>query len=133
MKKLPLVVALLFVIQSVVTQAPGDGSETCLPGGVLDFLRFTIPENMKVLMDSRDYEFLLGNLGEPVTWQQVDVDGIAGGGTTTIVRALNTVLWNALISVYYSMIKWIHGGCLLLQIHVLGSLGTRLGGGWYLI
>ena len=84
--------ALLFVIESVVTQAPGDGSEICLPGGVLDFLRFTIPENMKVLMDSRDYEFLLGNSGEPRTWQQVDVDGIIGdGGTTTIVRVLNTI------------------------------------------
>ena len=92
MKKLDLVlVALLFVIQSVVTQAPGDGSEICLPGGILDFLRFTIPENMKVLMDSRDYETLLGNEGEPDTWQQVDVDGLAGGGTTTIVRALNTI------------------------------------------
>ena len=91
MKKLSLVVALLFVIQSVVTQAPGDGSEICLPGGILDFLRFTIPENMKVLMDSRDYELLLGNSGEPVTWQQVDVDGIIGD-TTTIVRVLNTVL-----------------------------------------
>ena len=83
--------ALLFVIQSVVTQAPGDGSEICLPGGVLDFLRFTIPENMKVLMDSRDYETLLGNSGEADTWQQVDVDGLAGGGTTTIVRVLNTI------------------------------------------
>ena len=92
MKKLYLVVALLFVIRSVVTQAPGDGSELCLPGGAFEFLRFTIPENMKVLMDSRDYEYLLGNSGEPVTWQQVDVDGLAGGGTTTIVRALNTVL-----------------------------------------
>ena len=84
--------ALLFVIESVMTQAPGDGSEICLPGGTFDFLRFTIPENMKVLMDSRDYEFLLGNSGEAVTWQQVDVDGLAGGGTTTIVRALNTAL-----------------------------------------
>ena len=93
MKKLSLVVALLFVIRSVVTQAPGDGSELCLPGGDFDFLRFTIPENMKVLMESRDYEFLLGNSGEPVTWQQVDVDGMIGnGGTTTIVRILNTVL-----------------------------------------
>ena len=92
MKKLSLVlVALLFVIESVVTQAPGDGSEICLPGGTFDFLRFTIPENMKVLMDSRDYELLLGNSGEPVTWQQVDVDGIIGD-TTTIVRVLNTVL-----------------------------------------
>ena len=84
-------VALLFAIESVVTQAPGDGTATCLPGGLLDFLRFTIPENMKVLMDSRDYEFLLGNSGEPITWQQVDVDGLAGGGTTTIVRVLNTI------------------------------------------
>ena len=93
MKKLSLVlVALLFVIESVVTQAPGDGSEFCLPGWILDFLRFTIPENMKVLMDSRDYEILLGNSGEAVTWQQVDVDGLAGGGTTTTVRVLNSVL-----------------------------------------
>ena len=93
MTKLSLVlVALLFVIRSVVAQAPGDGTAICLPGGTLDFLRFTIPENMKVLMHSRDYEFLLGNSGEPVIWQQVDVDGLAGGGTTTIVRALNTVL-----------------------------------------
>ena len=92
MKKLSLVlVALLSVIRSVVAQAPGDGSELCLPGGAFDFLRFTIPENMKVLMDSRDYEFLLGNAGEPDTWQQVDVDGLAGGERTTIVRALNTI------------------------------------------
>ena len=92
MKKLSLVVALLFVIESVVAQAPGDGSGICLPGGVLDFLRFTIPENMKVLMESRDYETLLGNSGEPDTWQQVDVDGLAGGGTTGIVRVLSSVL-----------------------------------------
>ena len=81
MKKLCSVVALLCFIESVVTQAPGDGSELCLPGGDFAFLRFPIPENMKVLMESRDYETLLGNLGEPDTWQQVDVDGVIGGGT----------------------------------------------------
>ena len=81
MKKLYSVVAFLFFIESVMTQAPGDGSEICLPGGFLAFLRFPIPENMKVLMESRDYETLLGNLGEPDTWQQVDVDGLIGGGT----------------------------------------------------
>ena len=57
MKKLSLVVALLFVIQSVVTQAPRDGSEICLPGGLFDFLRFTIPENMKVLMTRETMNF----------------------------------------------------------------------------
>ena len=81
MKKLYSVVALLFFIESVVTQAPGDGSEICLPGGDLAFLRFPIPENMKVLMESRDYETLLGNQGEPDTWQQVDVNGLEGAGT----------------------------------------------------
>ena len=78
MKTLYLVVSLLLYIESVVTQAPGDGSPDCLPGGALDFVRFPIPENMKVLMESRDYELLLGNQGETRTWQQVDVDGIVG-------------------------------------------------------
>ena len=91
MKKLYSVVALLFFIKSVVTQAPGDGSEICLPGGDFAFLRFPIPENMKVLMESRDYETLLGNQGEPDTWQQVDVDGLADGGTTGRVRVLNAI------------------------------------------
>ena len=81
MKKLYSVVALLFFIESVVTQAPGDGSAICLPGGAFAFLRFPIPENMKVLMESTDYETLLGNQGEPDTWQQVDVDGLAGPGS----------------------------------------------------
>ena len=78
MKTLYLVVSLLLYIDSVVTQAPGDGSPICLPGGVLDFLRFPIPENIKVLMESRDYDLLLGNQGEIRTWQQVDVDGLIG-------------------------------------------------------
>ena len=81
MKKLYSVVALLFFIESVMTQAPGDGSELCLPGGAFAFFRFPIPENMKVLLESRDYETLLGNGGEPNTWQQVDVDGITGPST----------------------------------------------------
>ena len=81
MKKPYLVIILLLFIESVMTQAPGDGSPICLPGGLLAFLRFPIPENMKVLMESRDYETLLGNQGEPDTWQQVDVDGITGPNT----------------------------------------------------
>ena len=81
MKTLYLVVSLLLYIESVVTQAPGDGSPICLPGGALDFIRFPIPENIKVLMDSRDYELLLGNQGETRTWQQVNVDGIIGLNT----------------------------------------------------
>ena len=91
MKKFYSVVALLFVIESVVTQAPGDGSAICLPGGEFAHLRFPIPENMKVLMESRDYETLLGNSGEPDTWQQVDVDGIVDGGTTGRVRIFNSI------------------------------------------
>ena len=78
MKTLYLVVSLLIYIESVVAQAPGDASPVCLPGGVLGFLRFPIPENIKVLMESRDYDLLLGNQGETETWQQVDVDGIMG-------------------------------------------------------
>ena len=88
MKTLYLVVSLLLYIESVVPQAPGDGSPVCLPGGCLDFVHFPIPENMKVLMESRDYELLLGNLGETRTWQQVDVDGIVGT-TATVSGCIN--------------------------------------------
>ena len=88
MKTLYLVVSLLLYIESVATQAPGDGSPVCLPGGALDFVRFPIPENIKVLMESRDYELLLGNQGETRTWQQVDVDGITAIGITTMVSGI---------------------------------------------
>ena len=84
MKTLYLVVSLLLYFESVVTQAPGDGSPDCQPGGDLDFLRFPIPENIKVLMDSRDYVGLLGRQGETRTWQQVDVDGIIGPANTVV-------------------------------------------------
>ena len=90
MKKICSVIALLLFIESVVTQAPGDGSALCLPGGAFAFLRFPIPENMKVLLESRDYEILLGNQGEPDTWQQVDVDGLVGAGS--IVSDINIIM-----------------------------------------
>ena len=90
MKKICSVIALLLFIESVVTQAPGDGSALCLPGGAFAFLRFPIPENMKVLLESRDYETLLGNQGEPDTWQQVDVDGLVGAGS--IVSDINIIM-----------------------------------------
>ena len=86
MKTLYLVVSLLLYIESVVTQAPGDESPICLPGGLLESRRFPIPENIKVLMESRDYELLLGNQGETVTWQQVNVDGIMGPISTVVSR-----------------------------------------------
>ena len=65
----------------VVSQAPGDGDPLCTDeviNGVVNglfSLRPTYPDNVRPLMDSRDYITLLrGNEGAHKPWQQVDND-----------------------------------------------------------
>ena len=55
-------------------QAPGDESPNCMdPEGEVLFV--PPPENQRVLMDSRNYENLLGSFG---VWDFRDVDGDGG-------------------------------------------------------
>ena len=58
-------------------QAPGDGDDFCLSGGALGHLHPVYPDNIRVLMDSRDYFSLLNPTGNEMftpRWQQVDSD-----------------------------------------------------------
>ncbi len=72
---------ILVVLSSLVcwghAQAPGDGDSYCLTGP-LAFIHPTYPKTFKPLMDSRDYDQILGEAS--AVWQQVDVDGNDGGG-----------------------------------------------------
>ena len=75
-----LVLALSFV-SCVVSQAPGDGDSLCvdefIDGQENPFFTFrpTYADNVRPLMDSRDYVFLLqGSQTAHIPWQQVDND-----------------------------------------------------------
>lgn len=87
---------LLLILASVLgyslSQAPGDGSSYCFQesiDGVKNPFFATRPvyaENIRPLMDSRDYMSLL--IGEDAVWQRVDADSNNMNGVATHVSYL---------------------------------------------
>ena len=83
-------------VYCVVSQAPGDGDSLCtdefINGGENPFFdnRPTYADNVRPLMDSRDYVVLLkGDKGAHIPWQQVDNDNNNTDETVTEVRNQN--------------------------------------------
>ena len=77
------------LLRCALSQAPGDGSSYCLlermdgyPNSFLT-MRPSYSENVRPLMDSRDYMSLL--LGESAVWQHVDGDSNNMQGLATHV------------------------------------------------
>ena len=88
-------------VSCVISQAPGDGDPLCVDevinGEENPFfaLRPTYPDNVRHLMDSRDYVVLLRAKDEMayIPWQQVDNDN---NNSNTVVTDIRTIHYVAL-------------------------------------
>ena len=110
-------------VYCVVSQAPGDGDSLCtdefingMPNPFVDN-RPTYADNVRPLMDSRDYVILLEGEGDEGAahvprWQQVDNDNNNTDETVTEVRNLRTTY----IHVHVPMCTLLHDVYILFPV-----------------